>query len=143
MFFDMGPLKLITLVVLAALVFGPDKVPQIIQDVWGFLRKVRAVSESAKQDIRSELGPEFRDFEFEDLNPKTLVRKHMLDAEGLGLDEIRSALDPGEEFAQAADAVRESAGKARTGSVQAGRVSVAKTEQPDPAGRPAFDPDAT
>ncbi|WP_369386419.1 sec-independent translocase [Streptomyces sp. CG1] len=143
MFFDMSPLKLATLVVLAVLVFGPGKVPEIIQNVSAFIRKVRAISESAKQDIRSELGPEFRDFEFEDLHPKTFVRKHMLDADGLGLDEIRSALDPREEFAQVADAVRESAEEARTSTVEAGRVSVAKAEQPDLAARPAFDPDAT
>ncbi|EST36666.1 sec-independent translocase [Streptomyces roseochromogenus] len=146
MFFDMSPLKLATLVVLAVLVFGPDKVPGMIQNVLGFIRKVRAISESAKHDIRSELGPEFKDFEFEDLHPKTFVRKHMLDADGLGLDEIReirSALDPREEFAQVAEAVRESVDESRTSTVEAGRVSVAKAEQSDPAARPAFDPDAT
>ena len=115
MFSDVGPLELVTLAVLAVLLFGPDRLPEIIQNVAGFLRKVREFSESAKEEVRSELGPEFKDFEFEDLHPKTLVRRHVLDgdgnglAEGLGLGEVRSALDPRAELAQVAEAVREAA----------------------------------
>ncbi|GAA2490200.1 sec-independent translocase [Streptomyces longisporus] len=113
MFSDVGPMELVTLAVLAVLLFGPDRLPEIIQNVSGFLRKVRELSESAKEEIRSELGPEFKDFEFEDLHPKTFVRKHVLDGnglgEGLGLDEVRSALDPRAELAQVAEAVREAA----------------------------------
>ncbi|WP_175420929.1 preprotein translocase [Streptomyces griseus] len=76
--------------------FGPDKLPEVIQDVTGFLRKVRASSENATREIRSELGPEFEDFAFEDPHPKTFVRKHILDGEGdaFGLTALRDALDP-------------------------------------------------
>ncbi|MFF4798900.1 sec-independent translocase [Streptomyces sp. NPDC001351] len=115
MFSDVGPMELVTLAVLAVLLFGPDRLPEIIQNVTGFLRKVRELSESAKDEIRSELGPEFKDFEFEDLHPRTFVRKHVLhgDGEGLGdgfgLDEIRGALDPRAELTQVAEAVREAA----------------------------------
>ncbi len=70
MFFDIGPLELVALVVLAVLVFGPDKLPKVIQDAMAFIRKVREFSDSAKEDIRRELGPEFKDFEFEDLQPE-------------------------------------------------------------------------
>ncbi len=83
MFNDIGPLELVTIIVLAVLVFGPDKLPKVIQDVTRTIRKIREFSESAKHDIRSELGPEFKDFEFEDLNPKTYIRKH-LDGDELG-----------------------------------------------------------
>lgn len=143
MFSDVGPLELITLMVLAVLLFGPDKLPEMIQTVAGFIRKVREFSESAKQEVRSELGPEFADFEFEDLHPKTFVRKHLLDDGALGLDEIRSALDPRSELADVADAVRASAGEAGAGAVDAARVPLTKADQPEPAARPAFDPDAT
>ncbi|NEE18573.1 Sec-independent protein translocase subunit TatB, partial [Streptomyces sp. SID7499] len=67
MFNDIGALELLTLGVLAVLVFGPDKLPKLIQDVTRTIRKVREFSDSAKEDIRSELGPQFKDFEFEDL----------------------------------------------------------------------------
>ncbi|MEU9754904.1 twin-arginine translocase TatA/TatE family subunit, partial [Streptomyces althioticus] len=33
MFNDIGPLELVTLIVLAVLIFGPEKLPKVIQDV--------------------------------------------------------------------------------------------------------------
>ena len=80
MFNDIGPLELVTLIVLAVLVFGPDKLPKLIQDVTRTIRKIREFSESAKQDIRQELGPEFKDLELRDLDPRTIVRKHIMEA---------------------------------------------------------------
>lgn len=53
MFNDIGALELVTIVVLAILIFGPEKLPKVIQDVSGVIRKIRAFSDSAKQDIRS------------------------------------------------------------------------------------------
>ncbi|MEU6810274.1 sec-independent translocase [Streptomyces sp. NPDC046831] len=142
MFNDIGPLELVTLVVLAVLVFGPDKLPKVIQDVMRTIRKIREFSESAKQDIRSELGPEFKDFEFEDLNPKTFIRKH-LDNEDLGLKEIRNGFDLKKEMAEVTDAVhsRESDAPA---APSGGRIDMTKKpEVPAPAERPPFDADAT
>ncbi|MFH7598311.1 sec-independent translocase [Streptomyces racemochromogenes] len=103
MFNDIGALELVTIVVLAILIFGPDKLPKVIQDVSGFIRKIRAFSDSAKQDIRSELGPEFKDFEFEDLNPKTFIRKQLTENEDL--QELRSSFDLRKELNEVTDAV--------------------------------------
>ena len=143
MFSDVGPLELVTLVVLAVLLFGPDKLPEIIQNVAGFLRKVRELSESAKDEIRSGLGPEFKDFEFEDLHPKTFVRKHVLDGDGLGLDEIRGTLDPRADLAQVADAVREAADDTPRETAAPEPVSLTKDTQTGSPSGAAFDPDAT
>jgi sec-independent protein translocase protein TatB len=109
-FFDIGPLELVALVVLAVLVFGPDKLPKVIQDAMQFIRKVREFSDSAKEDIRRELGPEFKDFEFEDLNPKTFIRKNLMsdgeDEYGLKeLQDIGRSLDLRKEMAEVTDAV--------------------------------------
>ncbi|MEV0409989.1 sec-independent translocase [Streptomyces sp. NPDC050448] len=103
MFNDIGALELVTIVVLAILIFGPEKLPKVIQDVTGVIRKIRAFSDSAKQDIRSELGPEFKDFEFEDLNPKTFIRKQLTENEDLR--EIRSSFDLRKELNDVTDAV--------------------------------------
>jgi len=147
-FNDIGPLELVTLVVLAVLVFGPDKLPKVIQDVMRTIRKIREFSESAKQDIRSELGPEFKDFEFEDLNPKTFVRKH-LDSDELGLKEIRNGFDLKKEMAEVTDAVHgtdapstpsASSSPSSSGST-GGRVDM--TKKPEEDDRPPFDADAT
>ncbi|WP_156725910.1 sec-independent translocase [Streptomyces apocyni] len=105
MFSDIGGLEVLTLLVLAVLLFGPEKLPKVIQDVAGFIRKIRAFSDSAKQDIREELGPEFKDFEFEDLNPKTFIRKQ-LESDELGLKEIRNGFDLKKEMAEVTDATR-------------------------------------
>jgi sec-independent protein translocase protein TatB len=89
-FFDIGPLKLVALMVLAVVIFGPDKLPKLVSEAMGFIRKVRAFSDAAKEDIRKELGPEFKDFEFEDLNPKTFVRKQLAThGEEFGLSELQ------------------------------------------------------
>ncbi|WKV72023.1 sec-independent translocase [Streptomyces sp. PCS3-D2] len=104
MFNDIGALELVTIVVLAVLVFGPEKLPKVIQDVTSFIRKVRAFSDSAKNDIRSELGPDFKDFEFEDLNPKTFIRKQL--SENEDLKEIRSSFDLRKELNEVSDAVK-------------------------------------
>lgn len=95
MFSDVGGLEILTLVIMAIVIFGPDKLPKLIQDTMGFIKKVRSFADSAKEDIRSELGPEFKDFEFEDLHPKTFVRKQLMGGQDdpLGLKEMRNSLD--------------------------------------------------
>ncbi|MGV9272746.1 sec-independent translocase [Streptomyces griseosporeus] len=143
MFNDIGPLELVTLVVLAVLVFGPDKLPKVIQDVTRTIRKIREFSESAKQDIRQELGPEFKDFEFEDLNPKTFIRKQ-LENDDLGLKEIRNGFDLKKEMAEVTDAVHSRETDAPASGSSAGRVDM--TKKPEDSGkddRPPFDADAT
>ncbi|MGW1725599.1 sec-independent translocase [Streptomyces sp. NPDC002306] len=152
MFNDIGPLELITLVVLAVLVFGPDKLPKVIQDVMRTVRKIREFSESAKQDIRQELGPEFKDFEFEDLNPKTFIRKHM-DNDELGLKEIRNGFDLKKEMAEVTDAVHsrdaESSSASSSPSSSAGpsggRIDMTKKPEGSEGReeRPPYDADAT
>ncbi|MFF8094000.1 sec-independent translocase [Streptomyces sp. NPDC016675] len=148
MFNDIGALELVTLVVLAVLVFGPDKLPKVIQDVTRTIRKIREFSDSAKQDIRQELGPEFKDFEFEDLNPKTFLRKQ-LDNDDLGLKEIRNGFDLKKEMAEVTDAVHgrepessSSSGASSSSGTTGGRVDMSKKPEP-PVDRPPFDADAT
>ncbi|MFE5186966.1 sec-independent translocase [Streptomyces sp. NPDC056628] len=145
MFNDIGPLELVTLIVLAVLVFGPDKLPKVIQDVTRTIRKIREFSESAKQDIRKELGPEFKDFEFEDLNPKTFIRKQ-LDTEDLGLKEIRNGFDLKKEMAEVTDAVhsRETEPPAMPSAGSAGgRVDMTKKPETPRVEHPPYDADAT
>ncbi|MFJ6083720.1 sec-independent translocase [Streptomyces sp. NPDC092369] len=149
MFNDIGPLELVTLVVLAVLVFGPDKLPKVIQDVMRTVRKIREFSESAKEDIRQELGPEFKDFELEDLNPKTFIRKQ-LDNDELGLKEIRNGFNLKKEMAEVTDAVHSRdtdksdssspSGSSSSGS-SGGRLDM--TKKPEEDDRPPFDADAT
>ncbi|WP_326767669.1 sec-independent translocase [Streptomyces sp. NBC_01591] len=161
MFNDIGALELVTLAILGVLIFGPDKLPKVIQDASRFIRKIREFSESAKEDIRTELGPEFKDFEFEDLNPKTFVRKQLMDGnDDLGLKEIRESFDLRKDLAEVTDAVngRESkdleSADSRSSVSGASAITAAngsagapdllkKRDQPGKDDRPPFDADAT
>ncbi|MEU9051165.1 sec-independent translocase [Streptomyces sp. NPDC048384] len=146
MFNDIGPLELVTLIVLAVLVFGPDKLPKLIQDATRTIRKIREFSESAKQDIRQELGPEFKDFEFEDLNPKTFIRKQ-LDNDELGLKEIRNGFDLKKEMAEVTDAVHgrdaESSSSSSAPGSAGGAIDMTKKPENPRDERPPYDADAT
>ncbi|WP_225799319.1 sec-independent translocase [Streptomyces sp. NK15101] len=147
MFSDIGALELVTLVVLAVLVFGPDKLPKVIQDVSRFIRKVREFSDSAKQDIRSELGPEFKDFEFEDLNPKTFLRKQLESNEDLKeLKELRGTFDLKKEMNEVADAVHGRESAPAPAAVNGSPDLLKKQDKRDDQGtaeRPPYDSDAT
>jgi sec-independent protein translocase protein TatB len=76
--FDIGPFEMIALVVLAIILFGPDKLPKLAADAARMLRQFREFTQGARADLRRELGPEFRDLSLEDLNPRTFVRKNLL-----------------------------------------------------------------
>jgi sec-independent protein translocase protein TatB len=77
--FDLSPGKLLVLAVIALVIFGPHELPQMASRAGKALRDLRKIAEGAKSDLREGLGPEFADFDIEDLNPKRFVRKHLFD----------------------------------------------------------------
>ena len=80
--FDLSVTKLLVLAVIALVVFGPKELPKIAAQAGRALRDLRRIAEGAKQDLREGLGPEFQDFDFDDLNPRRFVQKHLLDEPG-------------------------------------------------------------
>lgn len=77
--FDLSVTKLLVLAVIALIVFGPHELPKIASQAGKALRDLRRIAEGAKNDLREGLGPEYRDFDFDDLNPRRFVQKHLLD----------------------------------------------------------------
>ena len=77
--FDLSVTKLLILAVIALVIFGPNELPRIARQAGRMLRDLRQIAEGAKADLRAGLGPEFQDFDFEDLNPRRFVQKHLLD----------------------------------------------------------------
>ena len=75
MFENLGGLEIVGLVLVALFIIGPDRLPKVISDTMGFLRKVRTMARSATSDLSRELGT---NIELEDLHPKTFLRKHLL-----------------------------------------------------------------
>ena len=77
--FDLSIPKLLVLAVIALVIFGPNELPKIASQAGRALRDLRRIAEGAKNDLREGLGPEFSDFDIEDLNPKRFVQKHLFD----------------------------------------------------------------
>jgi sec-independent protein translocase protein TatB len=77
--FDLSFPKLFILAVIALIIFGPNELPKIAKQAGRALVDLRKIAEGAKNDLREGLGPEFADFEIEDLNPKRFVQKHLFD----------------------------------------------------------------
>jgi sec-independent protein translocase protein TatB len=78
--FGIGLPELMVIIVVAVVVFGPDRLPDFARQAGRFVRQVRTFTQSARDDIRSELGPEFADFELTDLDPRRAMRKYIQDA---------------------------------------------------------------
>lgn len=77
--FDLSFFKLLTLAVIALVVFGPNELPKMAAQAGRWLRDLRRMADNATSDLRSGLGPEFQNFDLEDLNPRRFVQKHLLD----------------------------------------------------------------
>jgi sec-independent protein translocase protein TatB len=77
--FDLSITKLLVLAVIGLVIFGPNELPRIARQAGRALRDLRQIAEGAKADLREGLGPEFQDFDFEDLNPRRFVQKHLFE----------------------------------------------------------------
>jgi len=77
--FDLSMWKLMVLGLIALVVFGPDRLPQLARDAGRTLRQLRAMAQTARTELKAELGDTVGEFDFSDLNPRTFVRKHLLD----------------------------------------------------------------
>jgi sec-independent protein translocase protein TatB len=64
----------------AVVVFGPDKLPEFARQAGRFLYRMKVFATGARDELRTELGPEFSDLELRDLDPRSVVRKHIVEA---------------------------------------------------------------
>lgn len=78
--FGVGLTELAVIAFIAVLVFGPDRLPEMAKQAGTILRKARAMANAARDELRSELGPEYADLELRDLDPRTIVRRHIIEA---------------------------------------------------------------
>jgi sec-independent protein translocase protein TatB len=78
--FGVGLPEMAVIALIAIVVFGPDKLPELAKQAGAILRKAREFANSARDDLREELGPEFADLELRDLDPRAIVRKHIVEA---------------------------------------------------------------
>ena len=128
--FDIGIGEMVGLAIVAILVFGPERLPKVAADAGRFLRQIRSMISGARDDLQESLGPEFKDLELTDLNPRTFVRKHLLDPIE---DDGNGQVTPAARTTQRPGA--RTAGTNGSGSSSAGEKTTPPTAP--------FDPDAT
>jgi len=85
--FGVGLGELTVIAFIAVLVIGPERMPDLARRAGRMLRQLRNLANSARDELREELGPEFADLELKDLDPRTIVRKHIIEAMEDGEDE--------------------------------------------------------
>jgi len=87
--FDIGTGEVLALAVIALLVLGPEKLPRYAAEAARFLRQLRNLANDARNEVTRELGPELDGLDLRELNPRSFMRKHLLDGmDGLdGLDD--------------------------------------------------------
>lgn len=77
--FGIGVPEMFVIAMVAMLVFGPDKLPDLARQAGKFLRTVRQMAENAKDDLGREMGEDFSGINLKDLDPREMVRRNFLD----------------------------------------------------------------
>jgi sec-independent protein translocase protein TatB len=136
-----GP-EFLLLLVLAIILFGPERLPDLARKAARVVQYLRTVAGSAQDQLSKELGPGFENLDLRDLNPKAFIQKHLLDEVEPIVADVKSELT--DVAATVSDA---------SGDVTSAINGVKGTDptMPDELDQPAqpprvltpFDPDAT
>jgi len=81
-FDSIGLSEIMVLLLGALFIFGPDRLPGLARDAAGALKRLRQTVTGARGQIHEQLGPDFdhlRDVDLRSLNPKTFIKKHLLE----------------------------------------------------------------
>jgi sec-independent protein translocase protein TatB len=78
--FGVGLPEMAVILLVAVIVFGPDKLPDYARQAGRLVRQLRRFAQAAQQDLRDELGPEYADLKLTDLDPRVAIRRHLLEA---------------------------------------------------------------
>ncbi len=90
---DFNITEILVLGVLAVIIFGPEKLPEVARKAARVLNYLRNIANDAQGRLRQELGPEFADLELADLNPRAFVQKNLFDPVKAEVDNLNIAGD--------------------------------------------------
>ena len=82
--FGVNPSEFIVLLVVAAVVLGPERLPEYAQQLARLVRELRRMAQGASAQVRNEMGPEFDDIDWAKLDPRQydprrIIREALLD----------------------------------------------------------------
>lgn len=89
--FDVGLLELAVIALVAVIVLGPDRLPDLARQAAQLIHRLRGMATNARDELRSELGPDYADLQLRDLDPRAIVRKHIAEAMA-ELDELEDTI---------------------------------------------------
>ncbi len=135
MLFGIDGVELVVIIVLAVVIFGPEKLPQFSRKAARIFVYLRDVANNAKQTISTELGPDYADIQLKDLNPKTFIAKQLRDEVAL-IDETKRELAATAATLKTSAKELEASAKEIEASVKADAPAVETPPTP-------FDPEAT
>lgn len=85
--FDVGPAELAVLAVLAVIIFGPERLPELARKAARVIRFLRGIANNAQESLSKELGTEV------DLsNPKQFFKQYLLDEVQPAIDDVKKDL---------------------------------------------------
>jgi sec-independent protein translocase protein TatB len=81
--------EFIILLVVALLVIGPERLPEYSAKLAKLVRQARGLADSAKGQLREQMGPEFdnvdwKQYDPRQYDPRRIVREALLDDDGDG-----------------------------------------------------------
>ena len=84
--FDINGSEFIVLVVVAVFVIGPERMPEYAAKLARLVRQLRGMADSAKDQLREQMGPEFDDvdwkqYDLRQYDPRRIVREALQDDE--------------------------------------------------------------
>ena len=143
MFANVGWGEMLVLVVIGLVVLGPERVPGAIRWTSGALRQARDYVNSATNQLRDDLGPEFDDLreplselnKLRGMTPRAAITKHLLDGDDSPLRAVEDSISG------SIDDMKSAVTDPRTGTV--GAVGTVGAGDGQGGVAPKFDPDAT
>lgn len=84
--FGLSSEKILILLVLAVFILGPERLPRYAKSFAQFIKKMRAMANSAQEQMRDELGEGFEDLDWKKLDPRQydprrIIREALLEDE--------------------------------------------------------------
>lgn len=81
---DVNGWEFVLLVVVGVVILGPERLPEYAAKLARLVKQARAMAESAKGQLREQMGPEFddinwRQYDPRQYDPRRIVREALLD----------------------------------------------------------------
>ncbi|RGE23764.1 twin-arginine translocase TatA/TatE family subunit [Leucobacter sp. wl10] len=135
--------KILVIMVIAMFVIGPERLPVYAKKLGELVRSFKRMADGAKDRLKDEMGPEFEDVDWRQLDPRQYDPRRII-RDALVEDEREARM-----AARRSRAADLSAGRAETAEAGAAvpgpdpGASAAAERDPVPSPKPYFDDEAT